>query len=145
MELKLLAVDPGELYVGIAEFVGWEVMNTSVLPPNDAVDMIWRGLENGHYDQVVMESWRTYTEALWTECLTVEVIGAVKHKARQCGVPVKMQPNTIKRPAAARMLSHGIEFPASLAAISTVRLRQHPTDACMHGYWWLFENPPEAA
>lgn len=136
---RFLAVDPGERYVGIADFQGDQVIRADTLTPEQAVDWIWDLIERGDIEGVVIEQWRNYDATItWSECETVEVIGAVRHKCRRHGKNLVKQPALIKRPGRARMRAHGHQMP-NLDHIPT-RLRVHVQDAIIHGYWYRLDR-----
>lgn len=137
--MRLLAFDPGERYVGYVVMYGWEVLRVDTLDPDQAIELFWAGIENGQYDAVVGEQWRNYSSTVtWSECETVEVLGAVKYMCRRHRVPFYKQPALIKRPGRARMRAHGVVEPP-LDHIP-VKLRVHASDASIHAAWWLFEH-----
>lgn len=137
--VKLLAVDPGERHVGCAIFWGRELVETRVLDPEPAVRWIWQMIENAQFELVIVEQWRNYgAEVTWSECTTVEVIGAIKHMCVRHSVQCLKQPALVKRPARARMRAHGIDQP-DLSHI-TKDQQIHASDAVAHGWWWLLEQ-----
>lgn len=137
--LRMLAVDPGERYVGHAQFYGDEVIDCGVRDPDSAVEGMWAQIENQQFDIVVAELWRNFGEQVtWSDCRTVEVIGALHHMCRRHGVPMARYPSFILRPGRARMKAHGLEMP-DMSHISA-DLRNHAESATIHGYWWRFEQ-----
>lgn len=139
MLIRLLAVDPGEVFVGYAEFVGTDCMNLDCQGPDDAIDTLWGRIRAGHYDFVVAEQWRTYGDesAVWSECRTAEVNGALRHYCRRYGVPFTTQPARIMRPGLARARHAGIAFPDEAIAEAPGLHRPHMRSAWIHGAWWL--------
>jgi len=136
---RVLAIDPGERHVGYVIMWGFAVIEVNVLEPDPAVQWFWSMLDNAQLDHVVIEQWRNYGEQVtWSECTTVEVIGAVKHKCLHRKIPCVKQPALIKRPGFARMRAHGFEMP-DMSHIPTDQ-RGHARDAVVHGYWWLLEQ-----
>jgi hypothetical protein len=136
-----VSVDPGEKFVGLAYWRALDgvCLHAKVVSPDEAVDMLWTQLETSVLERVVMESWRNFgAEVTWSTCGTVEVIGAVKHKARQKSIEVVMQPSTILRPGRARMQAHGVAFP-DLSHIPA-KDRNHAESAVIHGNWYIFES-----
>lgn len=137
--MRLLSVDPGEMHVGYAMFHGQVCINADVADPDIAIAILWVCIENNQFDAVVCESWRNYSETVtWSECRTVEVIGALSHMCKRHDVPFTKQPATIKRPGLARMHAHGLEMP-DLSHVPT-RDRIHAQDAVVHGYWNMLER-----
>lgn len=138
--MRLLAVDPGELYIGAAVYHGWECLQAdTILGAAEAVDRFWREIEDGRYDVVVSEQWRNFdAQVTWSEVRTVEVIGALRHKCRQQQVPFFVQPSAILRPGRARMAAHGLQVP-DLSHITPAKNRTHAENAVVHGAWHLFE------
>lgn len=135
----MLAVDPGERYVGYGLFWGDEVIDCGVTDPDSAIDRMWKQIENAQFDIVVAELWRNFGEQVtWSDCRTVEVIGALHHMCRRHGVPMAKQPSTLLRPGRARMRAHGLSMP-DMQHIET-GLRNHAESAITHGYWWRFEQ-----
>lgn len=137
--LRMVAVDPGEVYVGYAYFVGPQVIDVEVFSPEQAIDRIWSQLDNQQVDVCVAEQWRNFDERVtWSECRTVEVLGAISHKCRQRGVPLVRQPSTLLRPGRGRMRAHGVVFP-DLSHIPA-KDRNHVESALTHGWWYRFEQ-----
>lgn len=137
--IRVVSIDPGEKFVGIALWTRGQVVWAEVMPPDEAVDWVWAHLDGRDFERVVMENWRNFgSQVTWSTCGTVEVIGAVKHKARQCGIPVTLQPSTILRPGRARMSAHGVAFP-DLSHIPA-KDRNHAESAVIHGAWWHLEQ-----
>lgn len=139
--IRLLAVDPGEVFVGFAEFAGLECLNLDCHEPDAAIDLMWDRIQAGHYSQVVAEQWRNYgDEQAWSECRTAEVNGALRHFCRRHKVPFDTQPARIMRPGLARASYHGLELPvAAIRALPRLH-RPHARSAWIHGAWWLCEH-----
>lgn len=135
----IVSIDPGEKFVGLAYWVQGQCRYAHVLSPDEAVDYVWTYLDTHVLERIVMENWRNFgSQVTWSTCGTVEVIGAVKHKARRADVPVAMQPSTILRPGRARMSAHGVAFP-DLSHIPA-KDRNHAESAVIHGAWWHLEQ-----
>lgn len=139
--IRLLAVDPGEVFVGYAEFVGHECLNLDCGHPDEVIDRMWSRIDAGHYDQVVAEAWRNYGDSqAWSECRTAEVIGALRHKCRQRDVPFVTQPARIMRPGLARAASRGLDLPVAAIRQLPNLHRPHARSAWIHGAWWLCQQ-----
>lgn len=138
--LNLLAVDPGERFVGMAWFYKGEYVHCDTMSPDDAVDKAWNQIEMEALDVVVAEAWRNYEggNVTWSECRTAEIIGALRHKCRLHDVEFITQPATIKRPADGRMEYHQLTFPDLRSIPASERV--HAMDAIRHGCWYLFEH-----
>jgi len=137
MLLRLLAVDPGEVFIGYAEFVGIQCMNLDCAGPDEAIDLMWDRIAAGHYDQVVAEQWRNYGDEMsWSECRTAEINGALRHFCRRHEVPFDTQPARIMRPGLARAKHHGMELPEEIQQLPNLH-RPHARSAWIHGAWWL--------
>lgn len=135
--MRFTAVDPGDKYCGIAWFEPdpWRCVSCITVDPAECVDRLWRQLENQVYgpDRLVVEEYRIRPNEgnEWSTCETIKVIGALEHKARQCGVPFDLQTSRILVPTAARVRRQGIQILAGTA---------HTDSAQLHG-WHRILNP----
>lgn len=137
--MNLLSFDPGERFCGYAVFWDWEILEVNVLSPDQFVQWAWQMIEGDQFDVVVGEQWRNYGDQVtWSECRTVEVLGAIRHKCLQQSVEFCTQAALIKRPGFARMRAHGVEMP-DLSHIPTDD-QGHARDAVVHGCWYRFEK-----
>lgn len=144
---RVIALDPGEVFNGAAQISVPDIRKPSTWlidwartfhSPDECVDTMWSTIQrNGGLDpkyhriDYVVEGWRNYGgQVTWSECATVEVIGAIKHGCRRWGCnEFAIQPARIKRPAFARMAKEGLVMPKGVD--------QHARDAVAHGFWYL--------
>lgn len=133
MVVNLLAIDPGEKHNGFAMWNSGDLTDTDTLGPDDFVDFLWH--YPNRWDQIVMEEYRLYPWLLqqqgFSAVETVEIIGVVKHLARQRGWPVEMQPASIKKPAEGITRTRGIRL---------VGRTRHARDAELHGWYWILKK-----
>lgn len=125
-----IAVDPGEKHCGLAWFddnPSWHCTSVLTLDPDQCVDRLWRMMDSPYRpDFLLVEEWRIYPgQDDYGTCGTAEVIGALRHKARQVGLAFLTQPARVMKPTAARMRRHKISMLPGTA---------HTNSAQLHGW-----------
>lgn len=136
----ILAIDPGAIHVGVAEFIDHGNYAEEVKAYETTPDGLYRILADDDIaiETVVCEEFRLYPWAMkeqgFSPIQTVEVIGVIKHLCLDRKIKLVMQSATIKRPTegilrslmkGTRLLSHG-QGP-------------HARDAEVHG-WYYFRH-----
>ena len=127
-----LAIDPGDKHVGWAyeagdfrkagevgaayamEFVERWVLDAVLLYGRDQVELV--------VEEFVLYPHEAGHQA-WSPMRTSEMIGAIKHVAKQQGVPVTEQGAHVKKPTERQMVGRGIE---------SVATGRHAKDAELH-------------
>lgn len=136
----VLAIDPGDIHVGWAEY-------NSADPPiragewtaDEAVERVGYELKMGIVGMLdvvlVVEEFVLYPgqdrRTTWTKQSTSEMIGALKHVARQLEVPVVEQGANIKKPTRAQLPARGIHQVGS---------GTHARDAELHLYYYILKE-----
>lgn len=130
--MKLVAVDPGDLHVGIATWSSQEGIRSNEVSPEeccqfvDLLDEDWT---------LIVEEFRLYpTKASaqsWSPMLTAELIGALKWIARQKRISVVLQPAYIKVPTLRRCTAKRLEW-----KVRSV----HESDARLHLFYYLLRR-----
>lgn len=132
---QFYSIDPGEEHVGVAHFRkeadGWHVAWARTYTPNDAVDMMLPFIERGLPGAVICEQWRVYPGmSEWSECLTAEIIGVMRHACRRKNIPFDTVPARMKKPA---------EAFTRRASVTLIGDTVHARDAELIG--WFFVRP----
>lgn len=108
-----LAIDPGDLHVGLA-WGSSEVEYCEEVNAEDAVDWIreFVGVWGGVLSEVVVEAFVLYPgqdqRKSWNPMLTSEMIGKIKLICEDNGIPWVEQPASIQKPTRAQMRGRGI-------------------------------------
>jgi hypothetical protein len=131
--MKLLAIDPGEKYCGVALFTYDLNDILAVLTATWDPETLYRKLEHAVLlDRVVLERYVIYPWALkqhgFASVPTIEVIGVVKHLCKKTGLPITLQNASIKKQAEGMLRLGGLEVLGST---------RHERDAYLHGMFWL--------
>jgi hypothetical protein len=133
--MKILAVDPGDSHVGVAQYDDGEVTAEEVA----AADWLPRfaGLVV-ELDQVVVEEFRLYPGSApalsWSPMRTVEMIGVIRWLCSCAGVPITLQSAAAKQPTRAQCKARGIEWKHKSG---------HASDALLHLYYYMLRNKME--
>lgn len=124
----LLAVDPGDVHVGLAEFIEtadeWECIAAYELGWTEALDRVALLLGGGYIQTLVVESFRLYADEakaqIGSEMQTAQCIGAIRYlvslqhrRADRIGtdrVELAMQPASIQKATTAICKAKGVEF-----------------------------------
>ena len=150
--VKILAIDPGDEHVGMAEFVdrmddpdsgkmGWECTDATEATRKgffERLDVLHaRGL--GTYDAIIIERFTLYPDVALSltgqEMLTSEMVGAVEMLCRLHDVPFIKQPASWQQPTRG-MLKH-------LKLKSTAKRMKagpHAFSAELHGWAYLMRS-----
>lgn len=134
----VLAIDPGEVHVGVAWFSDHdyyaEEHSAAEIRPAELI----RTLEQEVLDTVICEEFRLYPwkmkEQGFSQFKTIELIGVIKHICTKRHIDLIEQPANIKKPTDGILttLSKNAVFPSH-------RHGGHARDAELHG-WYYFRN-----
>lgn len=110
--MNRLAIDPGDIHVGIAlEYEG--EIKTGECSPVGVCEGVVNMMTLGRIDELVIEEWVLYpeerTNQTWKPMLTSQLIGALKYIAHMFRVPVVMQSAAIKKPTRKQLRGRGVE------------------------------------
>ena len=135
---RIIAVDPGDKHVGIAE---WDLsrgryeMRSWEIDADKALAWIDRLLTSG-VQALVIEEFKLYkgkaTAQAGSNMLTSEMIGALKWIASVYKVPVVLQPAAIKVPTRAQCVARNLEWKD--------RRSNHASDARLHAFYYLLRK-----
>jgi len=126
----------------MAVFVDGQCAWTGEMPPLELYDWLRAygpvyDRQRGKWGVVVVEEFRLYPAhakaQAWSSFGTVEVIGVLKEWCRREGIPIVLQPASIKRPTTAILKSHG----------TTMMSRGnggHAKDAELHGWHYILKQ-----
>lgn len=135
----VLAVDPGEVHVGVAEFSKGRCAWTREFGPEQFYEFLEKVCALGSVRAsgvVVVEEFRLYpgkaAAQSWSQLKTVEVIGTIRYITGYYGVTMVEQGAHIKKVARARMGAQGV---VNLAVEQ--RLGRHCADAVEHGWFYI--------
>ena len=156
---KLLAVDPGDVHVGMAEFIehddSWECDRAYELEHEEAADVISQFVVGGKLDVLVVERFALYADKakaqIGSEMLTAQLIGVIKYIHRlyernrqkaqtyvaETGVQVVecklvFQPASIQKPTRAILRAKGVP--------SESKGNTHALSAELHGWSWILRH-----
>lgn len=148
--MKLLAIDPGHVHVGMALFEDGVCTNAWEMTPVVALEYVRVNLAEQLLDVLVIEEFRLYPwmakQQSFDDLPTVQLIGALKYLWATCGATVfhrqgedgeqtcvlAMQPATIKEPTRNVLRGRKIK---SLA--KKLKVGGHAADAELHGYHYV--------
>lgn len=139
----ILAIDPGEIHCGVAEFRFKQCTWASEMTPDLLyASMRRRARERGYrrtYELVVIEEFRLYPWVMqqqgFSRIETVEVIGILKYLCGRWHVPVVMQGASVKKITEGQLRARGV----TLRSV-TERKGGHAKDAELHGWHWILRN-----
>ncbi len=154
---RLCAIDPGDVHVGVAEFIesddDWECVQAYEMGWEGAIDRVASFLVGGQLDVLVVESFRLYADEakaqIGSEMQTAQCIGAIRYlhakaanRQRQQGAIVTelaMQPASIQKATRAILKAKGV--------LSESNGNPHALSAELHGWHWILrhEGNTEAA
>jgi hypothetical protein len=141
MEMRRVAIDPGEVHCGVALFLGADCYDCYEGRPATVTDTVQMWVESRAIDELVVESFHLYPgkahQQSFSQMFTCEVIGVMRWLARGGGVPFITQPASIKKPTSAILRAKGIK-------LKSVGKGQHVTDAEWHGWYRVFNPTKEA-
>lgn len=129
----IIAIDPGDVHVGIAYWEKRRGMRSTELDPIRAADFV--EFHIGDCDVLVIEEFRLYASMAQTlvhsEFLTSQLIGVLKWIARKYEVPVMVQGASIKVPTRARCKAKRHQWEGKSI---------HESDARLHLWHYLERN-----
>ncbi len=138
-EARIVAIDPGEIHVGVALFLGDKCYEAYEVTPDELFKRLETWLEGDAIDVLVVESFQLYEDKamdqVGSEMGTCECIGVIKYLHSRLagpGVTLVMQPAGIKE-ATASILRR--KKRVSLA--KSRRAGGHAFDAELHGWKWI--------
>lgn len=149
----MLAIDPGDVHVGVAEFIRidgiWTCTWAHEYTPDTFLPWFVEGIRSGKWERVLLESWKLFPEAaklyVGSDMPTSRLIGAIKAIAAFCAPEgawfdeapkVILQDPQIKVPTRSMLRRRKLRSVAKILGIPL----DHAADAELHGYKWLFDN-----
>lgn len=146
--MKFVAIDPGDIHVGWAEFEktsvapGWICFKVEELTPNEALERLWR-CRAGTWSVFVVEGfWLQPDEApklVGQQMLTSQMIGAIQWIGHVKNTRVVLQRNVVKKPTNSLMHRRGIgSFAIHQGAGG------HAKDAETHGWHYILKGKRDA-
>ncbi|QLF82725.1 holliday junction resolvase [Microbacterium phage SBlackberry] len=148
-----LAIDPGDVHVGLAEFTRiegvWYCTWAGEKTPDEFLEWYVQGLRMSRWVYVVIESWKLFPQAapiyVGSDMPTSRLIGAIRSLARFIPIdsgwfdepmPTHLQDPQIKIPTRGVLKRRKLR---SVAKILGVPL-DHASDAELHGYKFLIDQ-----
>ena len=139
-DARLVAIDPGDAHVGVAEFANteggptdWSCVWVKEMYPAEFVD--WFEKARSRYDEVIYEVFRLYPDKAMaqtgSEMLTAQLIGVIKYLARDA----VGQPASWQQTALGVLRADGVQSRAKLE-----RAGDHCLSAELHGWAYLIQN-----
>lgn len=150
---RFLAIDPGDVHVGLAEFApndrGWECVWAGEMTPDDFLPWFVRGLRQRAWDHVVLESWKLFPESapvyVGSDMPTSRLIGSIQALVAFVPEddgwmterpPIFMQDPQIKVPTRGVLKRRKLRSTAKRLRVTG----DHASDAELHGYHWLLRH-----
>ena len=141
MANKTIAIDPGDIHVGVAYFnpygpdwEDWEVETWEWSPTEICEGLICMCTRN-QIEEIVIEEFvlyeQEYANQAWSPMLTSQLIGAIKLIAHMFRIPLTEQGASIKKPTRAQLRGRGIP---------QVGKSVHEEDAELHGYYRMLRR-----
>lgn len=132
--MRRVAIDPGDIHVGVAVFVGANCIEAYEVEPAEILVRMERWMVTEALDEVIVEAFRLYPWMAknqgFSEFLTPQLIGAIKYVVARFGnMQVIEQPATVKKPVQAQLKASGIK---SVAKAN--KAGGHAFDAELHGW-----------
>lgn len=157
-QARIIAIDPGDRYCGVALFNGGVCIQTVEMSPDELFHLVQQAVDNATVDVIVIENFTLYPdksgEQTGSEMLTSQAIGAVKWIVRQHNelvdtfaannggsaqlghlVELVLQAAAIKVPTTGHVRHHGIK-PVSTKPGG----RDHMRDAEIHGLHFIMRG-----
>lgn len=140
--LRLVAIDPGDVHVGWAVFIGLVESDVEELTPAECLIRMEQLLTSQAIDVLVIESFQLYPweaeNQYWSTFPTCELIGALKwlHAKHGYGCELVMQKADIKKPTFAQLRARGIKSLAKRRKVPG----QHVLDAEAHAWHYLLRR-----
>ena len=140
MAIRVLAIDPGDVHVGMAYFEDPRCLEAWEYAPDQALDYVRDMLRCGRIDTLVIEEFRLYPwrarAQAFSQMLTCEMIGALKIAWRWYGVDngieLAVQSAQIKEPTSNILRARKVPSVAKRS-----RAGGHAFDAELHGHYYL--------
>ena len=150
--MRVLAIDPGDAHVGMAEFEEGRCVQAWEENPAQSLYYAQSMMREYRIDALVIESFELYPwkaqQQAFSQLRTCQLIGAFKLLFVSNGTMEitgqhppflwYQQKATIKKPIAAKLKARGIPLLADESGSGG-----HARDAEWHGYHFLFNNPQE--
>ncbi|QWY83829.1 holliday junction resolvase [Microbacterium phage PermaG] len=150
---SFLAIDPGDVHVGLAEFTRiegvWYCTWAGEKTPDEFLEWYVDGLRVSRWVYVVIESWKLFPQAapiyVGSDMPTSRLIGAIRSLARFIPIdtgwfdeptPTHLQDPQIKIPTRGVLKRRKLR---SVAKIMGIPL-DHASDAELHGYKFLIDQ-----
>lgn len=142
--MNVVAIDPGDVHVGVAEFAGGQCVRAFEMAPDDVPAYVRGALEvmggAPAPGALVIEEFRLYPwkaqQQAFSQMLTAELIGQIRLVWRwwgdPLGVQLVLQPASIKKPTKAILAAKKVVSEAKRS-----RAGGHAADAELHGYHYL--------
>ena len=153
-ERRMLAVDPGDVHVGVAEFAKypsepWRVTWAGEMTPDLFLDYLAEDISKPRWDLLVVEEWRLFPghapRAVGSDMPTARLIGSIQALVRYASllnlyypiadfeVDLLFQSPQIKVPTRSLLKRRKLKSVAKLLGVTG----DHATDAELHGYHYL--------
>ena len=141
--MTVVAIDPGDVHVGWAEFEDGHCVLAVELTPEECIQELEQRM--GELEAVVVEEFRLYPwtaqTQTWSDFPTAQLIGVIKYLHRSVGqamqsgpeVELVMQQAAIKKPTTAQLKARGVKSKAKAAGAGG-----HALDAELHGYHYTY-------
>lgn len=152
---RFLAVDPGDVHVGLAEFTRFEVNGPWIctwaaeMDPVHFLPWFVERLRQDRWEHVVVEEWRLFPQAapmyVGSDMPTSRLIGAIHALAAfipddgawfDDPVHVWLQSPQIKTPTRGWLRKRKMQSVAGILRVTA----DHARDAELHGYKWLIDH-----
>ena len=147
---RFLAIDPGDVHVGAAEFVRykgepWRVAWANELTPTGILKHLYQYIPRNAWDCLVVEEWRLFPEqaprSVGSDMPSARLIGGIQTLAKllpdkRHPLELHLQTPQIKVPTRSWLARRGLKSVAKLSEVSL----DHATDAELHGYRYLINS-----
>lgn len=153
---RFLSVDPGDVHVGVAEFVRvtggvWFVEWAREMTPDEFLLYFFNGVRKHAWHWVVVEEWRLFPEqaprSVGSDMPTSRLIGGIQALAKHAPtsswpdtgedrLPVYFQSPKIKVPTRSWLKRRKMRSVAKIMKVAG----DHATDAELHGYHYLIKQ-----
>lgn len=146
-EIKVLAIDPGDVHVGLAEMtedpqdslMGWRCRDTAEVSHDDMMSRLAHPDKLNMYDAVVVERFSLYPDVAMSltgkEMLTAELVGAIRLACVIAAVPVFKQPASWQQPVQGVLRHLGVRSQAKRQ-----KSGPHAFSAEIHGWAYLMRS-----
>ena len=142
---RVLAIDPGEVHCGMAEFLGLRCYHAYEVEPWECLDIVERSLRLEEIDVLVVEKFQLYASKAMSqagsELGTVKLIGALEYLHRRHGQRVRL----VAYPASNKKVIQGMLRAKNIPSeAKRSRAGGHALDAELHGYYYLLTESEDA-